>query len=149
MKRIASLAAVTLGIASVLIGPAAAAHAAVPYWNKAEKCKQEDWQGRDIPTRVGNHELGWNHFSGKHNIKKCRVVNGPINGRPDVVRGARLEYWGYAINGSRQVKIVVIAQYARKTADGRYDAGRGKKIGVITAYCANVPRNKCPNWVNQ
>lgn len=61
--------------------------------------------------------------------------------------GTRLEYWGYAINGGRQVKIIVIAQYAQKTADGRYDAGRGQKIGVITAYCKGM--NKCPDWGNE
>ncbi|MFD9812523.1 hypothetical protein [Streptomyces sp. NPDC059080] len=43
----------------------------------------------------------------------------------------------------------MIVQYARKTSDGTYDAGKGEKIGVITAYCKNQPRNKCPNWVNQ
>ncbi|MFI2350812.1 hypothetical protein ACH492_28035 [Streptomyces sp. NPDC019443] len=149
MTKTALLAAATIGAASLLVGPATPAHAAAPYWNKSVKCKQKDWDDRVIPTRVGNPELGWNHFSGKHNIKKCKVVNGPLNGKPDKQQGARLEYWGYAINGGRQVKIVVIVQYARKTSDGRYDAGRGNKIGVITAYCANVPRNKCPNWVNQ
>ncbi|WP_409054885.1 hypothetical protein [Streptomyces sp. SYP-A7185] len=55
--------------------------------------------GWTVPTRVGNGELGWNHFSGKHNIKKCKVVNAPLNGKPDKVSGARLGYWGYAING--------------------------------------------------
>ncbi|NBE52966.1 hypothetical protein [Streptomyces boluensis] len=50
--------------------------------------------------------------------------------------------WAYAWNGSRRVKVIVIAQYARRTADGRYDAGRGKKIGVITAHRKGM--NKCP-----
>ncbi|MFF1651184.1 hypothetical protein [Streptomyces sp. NPDC058240] len=45
------------------------------------------------------------------------------------------------------VNIVVIVQYARRTADGEYDAGKGKKIGVITAYCKGV--TKCPNWINE
>jgi hypothetical protein len=31
------------------------------------------------------------------------------------------------------VQAIVIVQYARKTADGDYDAGVGQKIGVITA----------------
>ncbi|MFJ8002543.1 hypothetical protein ACIQ7D_36485 [Streptomyces sp. NPDC096310] len=42
---------------------------------------------------------------------------------------------------------MVIVQYARRTADGEYDAGEGKKIGVITAYCKGM--NKCPNWINE
>ncbi|GLF97221.1 hypothetical protein [Streptomyces yaizuensis] len=132
----------------VILASSSSAHAAPPpQWNKNKKCQQEDLEGRVVLTRHGNGELGWRHFSGRHNIKKCRVVNGPINGKPDKVTGARLEYWGYAINGSRQVKIVVIAQHSRKTADGRYDAGRGQKIGVITAYCKGM--NRCPDWVNE
>ncbi|WP_228978529.1 hypothetical protein [Streptomyces sp. DH12] len=146
MKKIATLAGAAVGIASLLVGLATPAHAD-PYWNKSKKCEQKDWDGRVVPTRFGNGELGWNHFSGKHNIKKCKVVNGPLNGKPDKVSGARLEYWGYAINGGRQVKIVVVVQYAQRTADRRYNAGTGQKIGVITAYCQGM--NKCPNWVNE
>ncbi|MFD9816577.1 hypothetical protein [Streptomyces sp. NPDC059080] len=48
-------------------------------------------------------------------------------GKADEKNGACLEYRGHAINGGRQVKIVVIAQYARKTADGRYDARRRRE----------------------
>ncbi|MFD0629239.1 hypothetical protein ACFQ2K_48115 [Streptomyces sanglieri] len=59
----------------------------------------------------------------------------------------RLEYFGVARNGTRFVEVVVVVQYARRTADGEYDAGKGKKIGVITAYCKGV--NKCPAWINQ
>lgn len=36
----------------------------------------------------------------------------------------------------------MVVQYTRKTAGGRYDAGRGQKIGVITAFCHNQPGNK-------
>lgn len=79
--------------------------------------------------------------------RSARWSTGPSTEKPDKVSGTRLEYWGYAINGGRQVKIIVIAQYAQKTADGRYDAGRGQKIGVITAYCKGM--NKCPDWVNE
>ncbi len=43
--------------------------------------------------------------------------------------------------------IIVVARYARKTSDRRYDASVGQKIGVITAYCKGM--NKCPNWVNE
>lgn len=45
------------------------------------------------------------------------------------------------------MQVIVIVQYARKTADGHYDAGRGQKIGVITAYCKGM--NRCPDWLNQ
>lgn len=60
---------------------------------------------------------------------------------------ARLEYWAYAFNDTSRVKIIVIVRYARETKDGEYDAGKGQKIGVITAYCKG--RNKCPDWVNE
>lgn len=63
------------------------------------------------------------------------------------VPGARLEYWGYAVKGTNVQKFTVIVQYARKTADGRYDAGNGQKIGVITAYCNG--KAKCPTWMNE
>ncbi|WP_411137971.1 hypothetical protein [Streptomyces sp. C10] len=66
----------------------------------------------------------------------------------DKKSGANLEYWGNATNREHgTVRIVVKARYARKTDDGRYDAGKGKTIGVITAYCKGM--QKCPNWVNQ
>jgi len=133
--------------AAVLLAVPASSASADRYWNKALKCDQTDMDGRDIPTRYGNGDLGWSHFSGKHNIKTCRVINAALSGRVDVKHGGRLEYFGIALdNNHRQVTIVVIAQYSRRTPDGEYDAGKGNKIGVITAYCKGT--TKCPNWVN-
>lgn len=150
MKKIAALAAVTtVGLASVLVGPASHAHAA-PYWNKRVKCEATDNQGRKIPTRIGNGDLGWNHFSGKHNIRKCAVVKAVLHSTPKNEGRGRLVYEvGLGRVGGPGVQVKVIAQYSRKTADEKYDAGSGKKIGVITAFCRNVPRNKCPNWINE
>ncbi|MEU5615231.1 hypothetical protein AB0H03_42215, partial [Streptomyces sparsogenes] len=54
---------------------------------------------------------------------------------------------GFVVGEEGHIKVIAIVQYARKTSDGRYDAGKGEKIGVITAYCEGV--NKCPAWVNQ
>ncbi|MER7404094.1 hypothetical protein ABT373_16765 [Streptomyces sp. NPDC000070] len=147
MKRIATGAATTLAATALLIGSLTTPTHAAPAWDKTVKCKQKDWDDRVIPTRVGNSKLGWKHFSGPHNIKKCKIVNAAINGKPDKKNGARLEYWAYAWNGNRRVQVIVIVQYARKTADGDYDAGPGQKIGVITAYCKGM--NRCPNWLNQ
>ncbi|BAU88050.1 hypothetical protein SLA_7184 [Streptomyces laurentii] len=131
----------------LLVGLTAPAHAG-PYWSKQIKCSSTDPDGRQIPTRVGNGELGWNHFSGKHNIKKCALLNVPIQGEIDKRNGADIQYWGWASNRAHgRVKIIVKARDARKTADGRYDAGRGETVGVITAYCGGM--NKCPNWVNE
>ncbi|MEV7871376.1 hypothetical protein AB0P17_35950 [Streptomyces sp. NPDC088124] len=133
MKVIKTLTAVV--ISTCLLAAPVSAAAAAPYWNTRAKCEQTDPEGRVIPTRYGNGDLGWNHFSGKHNVKKCRVVNAALAGKVDKKDGGRLEYYG------------VIVQYARRTADGEYDAGRGNKFGVITAYCKGM--NKCPNWINE
>ncbi|MER6311234.1 hypothetical protein ACWCXK_33115 [Streptomyces sp. NPDC001739] len=147
MKKVAAFMS-PLAAATILVAGAAAPASAAPWWNKKERCSSVDPDGREIPTRIGNAELGWNHFSGRHNIRKCDIVNIPLGGKVDKVDGANLEYYGYATNRAHgTVKIVVKARYARKTDDGRYDAGSGKKIGVITAYCKGM--QKCPNWVNQ
>ncbi|WP_229866723.1 hypothetical protein [Streptomyces gelaticus] len=140
------LAAAVAATAVLLCGPAAPALAA-PHWNKNIECKQTDPDGRVIPTRIGNHALGWSHFSGKHNIRKCKVVDAAIAGKVDKKTGGRLEYWGNALRGRSVLKIVVVVQYTRKTSDGRYNAGAGQKMGVITAYCKGM--NKCPNWLNE
>ncbi|HWU05952.1 MAG TPA: hypothetical protein VN520_06090 [Streptomyces sp.] len=117
------------------------------YWNKKVKCEQSDPEGRVIPTRYGNGDLGWNHFFGKHNIKKCRVVDAALAGKVDKKSGGRLEYYRVARNQAKLVNIVVIVQYARRTGDGEYDAGKGNKIGVVTTYCKGM--SKCPNWINE
>ncbi|MFJ9033741.1 hypothetical protein ACIRQP_35660 [Streptomyces sp. NPDC102274] len=145
MKMISVVAAAVAGV--VLVSVPVSDAAAERYWNKKVKCEETDPEGRVIATRYGNGDLGWNHFSGKHNIKKCRIVDAALAGKVDKKNGGRLEYHGVALNNGKRVNIVVIVQYARRTADGEYDAGKGKKIGVITAYCKGI--NKCPNWVNE
>ncbi|MFD5752459.1 hypothetical protein [Streptomyces sp. NPDC127033] len=145
MKMIKKMVAAAAG-ACLVAAPAGEA-SATAYWNKGVKCEQTDPERRVVPTRYGNADLGWNHFSGKHNIKKCRVINAALAGKVDKKNGGRLEYYGVARNQTKLVNIVVIVQYARRTADGEYDAGKGKKIGVITAYCKGM--NKCPNWINE
>ncbi len=143
-------AVTALAVTAVLFGGVTAPAQAGPAWNKSVHCQQKDWDGRVIPTRVGNSELGWRHLSGPHNIKKCSIIDAALNGKPDKIDGPRLEYWAYAwdnSNSARRAKVVVIVQYARKTADGRYSVGAGQKVGVITAYCAGT--NRCPNWLNQ
>ncbi|MEU0069919.1 hypothetical protein ABZ027_10325 [Streptomyces sp. NPDC006332] len=119
---------------------------------RARQCRHAD-HGRKIVTRNGNSELGWNHFTHRHNIKKCAILNAALKDKVDRNDGhGRLEYDGVAIrtgSSPAQVKFVVIVQYTRKTKDGRYDAGRGQKIGVVNAFCRNQPNNKCPAWMNQ
>lgn len=123
MKMIKTLTAVVASacLAATPLGEASAA----PHWSKSLKCEETDPEGRVVPTRYGNADLGWNHFSGKHNIKKCRVVDAALAGKVDKKNGGRLEYYGVARNQTKLVEIVVIVQYARRTADGEYDAGRG------------------------
>ncbi|MFD6423751.1 hypothetical protein [Streptomyces sp. NPDC060198] len=75
------------------------------------------------------------------------MVDAPLAGRVDRKSGGRLEYYGVARNGTKLVNIVVIVQYTRRTADCEYDAGTGKKVGVVTAYCKGM--TKCPNWINE
>ncbi|MFI0977707.1 hypothetical protein ACH4SP_11890 [Streptomyces sp. NPDC021093] len=142
-----SLAAAAVGTAALFVGTVAPAQAA-PAWNKTVKCEQRDADNRKIPTRQGNAELGWMHFSGKHNIKKCSVVNKALKNHPVGKDGSSFTYEGQVISSSGRVKVVVIVQYSRKTTDSRYDAGAGQKIGVITAYCEGTNKNKCPPWVN-
>ncbi|GAA2297184.1 hypothetical protein OHT20_18565 [Streptomyces caniferus] len=147
MKKITGIIS-PIAAATLLLAGAAAPASAAPWLNKKVKCTAVDPDGREIPTLIGNAELGWNHFTGRHNIRKCDLLNIPMGSPVDKKSGANLEYWGYATNREHgTVKIVVKARYARKTDDGRYDAGSGKKIGVITAYCKGM--QKCPNWVNQ
>ncbi len=144
--RMMSVVAATV-VAAVLVAVPVSDASAERYWNKKVKCEETDPDGRVIPTRHGNGDLGWNHFSGKHNIRKCRIVDAALAGKVDKKNGGRLEYHGVALSHGKRVDIVVIVQYARRTADGEYDAGKGKRIGVITAYCKGV--NKCPDWINE
>ncbi|MGW5332996.1 hypothetical protein [Streptomyces bauhiniae] len=89
----------------------------------------------------------------RHNIKKCQTLYAALHGRVDRDdHHGHLEYDAVAFETGvprpGKVKVTVVAQYTRKTTDGHYDAGRGQKIGVITAYCHNQPGNTCPAWAN-
>ncbi|MFJ7419389.1 hypothetical protein ACIQXD_12310 [Streptomyces uncialis] len=157
MKRMTSLATASLITASLLSGTFSTAQAmpnASPLnpFDKRIRCTSTDDDGRKLVTRTGNSALGWNHFTHRHNIKKCAILNAALKDKVDRSDGrGRLEYDGVAIRtGPRPVivKFVVIVQYTRKTRDGKYDAGRGQTIGVINAFCRNQPQNKCPAWMN-
>ncbi|MGW9452430.1 hypothetical protein [Streptomyces sp. NPDC055632] len=147
MKPITALVPPVAVAATLLLGFVAPVHAA-PYWNKSIKCSAADPDGRKILTRVDNGELGWNHLSGKHNIKKYALVDILLQGNVDRVSGADIQYWGRATNRAYGlVKLIVKVRYTRKTAHGRYDAVPGPVVGVITAYCNGM--QKCPHWVNE
>lgn len=145
----ASLQRVAVLVAVVALLGAAPAGAPLESWDTTERCVQTDWDSRRIPTRTGNSELGWQHFSRPHGITSCRLINAALNGKPDKLSDQQrnLEYWGSAIKNGRQVDFVVKVRYARTTDDGRYEAPGAKgKVGVITAYCRGM--QKCPSWVN-
>lgn len=145
MKKVGAWALSIIAAAVVVSAPASPASAG-PSWDHRIMCQKTDPDGRVIPTRLGNSELGWRHLSAKHNIRNCGIINAALGGRVDEKNGDRLVYWGDVVNGRRHVSVRVVVQYAQRTADGRYDAGPGGKIGVVTAFC--VGANVCPNWIN-
>ncbi|TVL87787.1 hypothetical protein [Streptomyces sp. SAJ15] len=158
MKRFTAVATTVVTAATLLAGTAHSAQARpgpdpMPDWDKRVHCREEDPEGRDIVTRWGNGELGWKHFTYRHNIRKCGILGAAIRGKVDRDdHHGRLEYDGVAIRTGpkpAQVDFVVIVQYTRRTKDKRYDAGKGQKIGVVNAFCRNQPRNKCPAWMNE
>ncbi|QNP75051.1 hypothetical protein IAG44_40335 [Streptomyces roseirectus] len=104
------------------------------------------------PPREGNSKFGRRYFSGPHNIHDPKVVKIVTSERPEQKKGARRVYGGVLTNrlGALLARIKVIVQYDHKTADGVYElADDSQKIGTITAYCERVPRDKCPDAVNQ
>ncbi|GAB1339641.1 hypothetical protein ACE1SV_62310 [Streptomyces sp. E-15] len=150
MKKALGAAAAVATLLPAVVAAGPVVNPPHPPWDTTQKCVSEDWQGRRIPTRVGNSELGWRHFSGPHNVKSCELVNAAVDGNPDKRsdHDRNLEYRGSAIYRRSQVDFVVVVRYAQATADGRHIAPGGKKakVGVITAYCRGV--QKCPSWVN-
>ncbi len=123
----------------------------VSHWSVV-KFVSKDGGGKNIPPREGNSKFGWRHFSGPHNIHDPKVIKIVTSERPEEKEGARRVYGGVLTNrlGAILARIKVIAQYSYKTADGDYElADHSHKIGTITAYCERVPRNKCPDAVNE
>jgi hypothetical protein len=104
MKKIATLTAATVGAASLMSGTAGAVPMPeVPHpWDKRVKCQTNDPEGRHIVTRYGNSDLGWYHFTGRHNIKKCSSLAAALHGRVDRNdHHGHLEYDGWS---SRQAQ---------------------------------------------
>lgn len=112
------------------------------------KFNSRDVHGREIPTRWGNSKLGWNHFSGPHNIHNEKVVKAAYNEHPEAGKGYRKEFGAVVLkDGHTVAKIRVISWWHWQTEDGRYKLpGRKGKIGTITAFCQGV--NRCPDVVN-
>ncbi|MBW8735766.1 MAG: hypothetical protein JF621_01050 [Streptomyces turgidiscabies] len=131
--------------------PSAGAGPSVSHWSVV-KFVSKDGEGKNIPTREGNSKFGWRHFSGPHNIHDPKVIKIVTSERPEEKEGARRVYGGVLTNrlGAILARIRVIAQSSYRTADGDYElADQSHRIGTITVYCARVPRNKCPDAVNE
>ncbi|MFD4370077.1 hypothetical protein [Streptomyces sp. NPDC058486] len=115
-----------------------------------------------MPTRVGSGALGWKHFSGRHNITNPDVIKTIISGTGSPTENKeqphRLVHDGALVKTSTNpfvlprkiASIRIVVQFHWQTADGQYSlSDRKAKIGVITAYCRDVARNRCPDRVNQ
>ncbi|MFE2631623.1 hypothetical protein ACFXDP_27405 [Streptomyces sp. NPDC059374] len=127
-----------------ILGDARASH-----WS-VRKFVGTDADGRHIPTRQGNREFGWVHFSGPHNIKSSKVIKTALSEHPEKKQGHRLEYGAVLHNGLGLIlaRVRVIVQYHWETKDHKYKlADHSEKIGVITAFCQGT--NRCPNALNE
>lgn len=93
-------------------------------WQRV-KFTVQDPDGRKIPTRVGNSRLGWQHFSGRHNIRTHRALKAAYDDKVDKRDGHHLEYHAMVIHNRRIVaKVVGVAQYHHRTEDGKYTVPR-------------------------
>ncbi|MEV0179329.1 hypothetical protein AB0I54_08495 [Streptomyces sp. NPDC050625] len=128
----------------------AAGEAAGSHWSVV-KFVGHDADGRYIPTRQGNRDFGWVHFSGPHNIHNEKVIKVAVSEHPE--RGStRTRKWYGAVLYDRigiiVARVRVLAQYHWETSDHKYKlADRDDKIGVITAFCQG--HNRCPDALNR
>ncbi|GGW76525.1 hypothetical protein GCM10010350_71810 [Streptomyces galilaeus] len=104
----------------------------VPHpWDKRVKCQTDHPQGRHIVTRYGNSELGWHHFTGRHNIKKCSSLAAALRGQVDRDdHHGHLEYDGV---------VIVLPRAARPC----HDHDRRQYLAVTVATPATTLR---PRW---
>ncbi|NUP23864.1 MAG: hypothetical protein HOZ81_48980 [Streptomyces sp.] len=128
----------------------AAADRAGSHWSVV-KFSAHDKDGRYIPTRQGNREFGWVHFSGPHNIHNEKVIKAAVNEHPESGSTKTRKVYGavlYDNLGIILARVKVIAQYHWETSDKKYKlADHDDKIGVITAFCQGS--NKCPDALNR
>lgn len=124
-----------------------------PAWNQAVRWTFIDRDGFDAPVREGNAELGYVHYSGRHNLFSDRPIAAAVQDQLPVQppEGARREYQSILTDqfGTQYARIRVINWDNFVTNDGRYVANDGRPIGTISAFCENVPNNRCPDEVNQ
>ncbi|MEV3970154.1 hypothetical protein AB0K68_18680 [Streptomyces sp. NPDC050698] len=112
IRKIIPVGVTALTAAALLAGTALPAQArpapVVPHpWDRRVKCTSTDDDGRKIVTRYGNSDFGWNHFTHRHSIKKCSILNAALKDKVDKDDGeGRLEYEGVAIRtGGRPAQV--------------------------------------------
>lgn len=124
-----------------------------PAWSQTIRWTFIDREGTDGVTREGNSEIGYAHYAARHNLFSDRPIAAAIQDTVPVQppEGFRREYQSVLTNqiGTRIAVIRVIHWDNFVTNDGRYVAADGRPIGTISAFCENVPQNRCPNEVNQ
>lgn len=136
--------------AAVAADAGTADDAVTSHWSVV-KFVAHDRDGRYIPTRQGNRDFGWVHFSGPHNIHDEKVIKAAVNEHPEHGSTKTRKVYGavlYDTLGIILARVKVIAQYHWETKDHKYKlADTDDKIGVITAYCEGA--NKCPDALNR
>ncbi|MGW0660951.1 hypothetical protein [Streptodolium elevatio] len=109
-----------------------------------------DADARDLPTRRGNSELGYLHYSERHNVRYSKpILIAYTDTKPAVIKGTHLEYVAILTDrlGIIYAKLRVVNEQSPVTEDKRYKTPDGRPIGTITAFCEGV--NKCPDQINQ
>ncbi|MEE1741177.1 matrixin family metalloprotease [Streptomyces sp. BE147] len=76
-----------MAAAVAVLGALPVSDAAERHWNSKVRCEEADPDGRVVPTRYGNGDLGWNHFSGRHNIRKYRIIDAALAGKTGTASG--------------------------------------------------------------
>lgn len=147
-SRLSALIVVLLTAFGTVAFSAGAAHAA--NWSDI-LAEATDTDKVNIPIRVGNADLGFEHYAQNHNLTRYYVIQHAIRSAKPKTSGARVEYlveYKHAKskgNVDDRVTLHIIAQAATRTDDGKYKTPDNKNIGVITAYCEG--RDRCPDWL--
>ncbi|WBC17397.1 hypothetical protein O7600_11420 [Micromonospora sp. WMMA1998] len=105
-----------------------------------------DWNNTYVPLRLGDGNLGYRHYSVRHNLLAIDPFKAALKSRgPD----AKSNYTALLVDSNLGIRETVVfgVQMATRTSDGRYVSPDGAYIGVITGYCKG--KTKCPNAVNR
>jgi hypothetical protein len=107
-----------------------------------------DLAGRTLPTRHGDNNLGYLHYSQPHNVITERPTRTAYqDNSPNVILGTHLEYLASVTNGaSIQITFRAVQEQSNMTSDRVYRTPDGTPIGTITAYCDGMQR--CPDFIN-